>query len=374
MTALLDPVLAECGPVLPSRLWAHAVASGRISEDPGHAAVLPALDRLHAALQRPRRRARWLPKLRLRRLTPVRGLYLWGGVGRGKTLLLDLLFLSLAELPRERVHFHRFMGQVHAELAGLRGRRDPLKTVAERIARRCRLLCLDEFFVVDIGDAMILAGLLTALFERGLTLVTTSNTPPAELYRDGLQRARFVPAIGLIERHCEVLSIGPGSDYRLRALSQAPVYHQPAGPASEAALAACFARLAGGDGEGPVTLEVNERPLRCRRVFEGVVWFDFAELCEGPRAVADYIELARSFHTLLLSDVPCFDAERNDAARRFVHLVDALYEHNVNLVVSACAAPSGLYVDGRLRAEFERTASRLVEMQSEAYLSREHLA
>jgi cell division protein ZapE len=268
----------------------------------------------------------------------VRGLYLHGGVGRGKTFLIDLLHDGLPTECRQRLHFHRFMGRVHAELARLGEVREPLAQVAARFADR-PLLCLDEFFVTDIGDAMILSELLRHLIRAGVTLVTTSNNVPSELYRDGLQRAKFLPAIARIERHCEVLRLDSATDYRLRALTSAPVWLAPADSAAEAGLLAMFARLA---------------------------------LCEGPRSVADYIEIARSYNTVLISGVPRFDGSNDDPARRFVHLVDEFYDRNVNLIASAAAAPIGLYSGTRLVREFERTASRLIEMQSAEYLAREH--
>lgn len=357
----------------PSQTYAAGVDDGRWTRDPAQRPVLDALDRIHAELARARRRGP------LRRLTAkfrppdaVRGLYLWGGVGRGKTFLVDLLFAQAPVRRRWRIHFHRFMQHVHAQLAAAGERSDPLDGVAAEIAARARLLVLDEFFVSDIGDAMILGRLLEGLFERGVTLVTTSNIEPAGLYRDGLQRARFLPAIALIEQHCEVLELVSPRDYRLRQLTAGGVYHRPLGSEAEAALAAAWTRLTAEAPllEGP--LEVNGRVLEPRAMAEGVVWFEFAELCEGPRAVADYIEIARDFHTVLLSGVPDFDERNENAARRFVHLVDELYDRQVNLVLSADADAVSLYNGQRLHKEFERTGSRLVEMQSAQYLALEH--
>lgn len=357
----------------PSQAYAAGVDEGRWTMDPAQRPALDALDRIHTELARARRRGP------LRRLTAklrppdaVRGLYLWGGVGRGKTFLVDLLFAQAPVRRRWRIHFHRFMQHVHAQLAAAGERSDPLDGVAAEIAARARLLVLDEFFVSDIGDAMILGRLLEGLFERGVTLVTTSNIEPAGLYRDGLQRARFLPAIGLIEQHCQVLELVSPRDYRLRQLTAGGVYHQPLGPGAEQALAAAWVRLT---AEAPLiegSLEVNDRVLAPRAMAEGVVWFDFAELCEGPRAVADYIEIARDFHTVLLSGVPRFDERNENAARRFVHLVDELYDRQVNLVLSADADAVSLYAGQRLHKEFERTGSRLVEMQSAQYLALEH--
>ena len=294
-------------------------------------------------------------------------------MGRGKTFLMDLFHEQLP-VPKRRVHFHRFMLEVHARIRELGEREDPLAEVAAGYAAAIRVLCLDEFFVSDIGDAMILGRLLQQLFERGVVLVTTSNTAPQNLYRDGLQRARFVPAIALIERHCQVLHLQSPHDYRLRSLTQAPIYRHPLGEASQAALEACYLRLTADAVRDSEPLIVNGRAIPTVDSSEGVAWFEFAALCEGPRAAADYIEIARDFHTVLLGDVPGFDRRNEDAALRFVHLVDELYDRNVNLILSAAAPPTQLYRGEKHAQAFERTASRLIEMQSEAYLAREHKA
>lgn len=362
------------GPGLPSAIYAAGVAAGRWQADPAQQPALAALDRIHRELLAAAPTG-LLARLRARFAAPpapVAGLYLWGGVGRGKTFLVDLLFDHLPIAHKQRWHFHRFMGQVHARLRALPERADPLAEVAGALAGELRLLVLDEFFVGDIGDAMILGRLLEALFARGVTLVTTSNTVPAELYRDGLQRARFVPAIRQLERHCQVLKLESPTDYRLRQLTRAAVYHHPLGEAAEAQLAAVWQRLTADVPAEAGPLRIHGRVLPARALAEGLAWFDFAALCEGPRAVADYIELARDFHTVLVSGVPLFDGGNDDPARRFVHLVDEFYDRHVNLIVSAAAAPTALYRGQRLRHEFERTASRLIEMQSAEYLAREH--
>jgi cell division protein ZapE len=355
-------------PQRPSELYAAGIAAGHWLDDPAQRAVLPALDRLHEAASTGRA-GFWQ---RLHRRPAPRGLYLFGPVGRGKTLLLDLLAASLPPDVGERIHFHRFMRAVHADLAALDGERDPLRTVAARLAARVRVLCLDEFFVSDIGDAMILGNLLAALLSRGVMLATTSNTAPAALYRDGLQRERFLPAIALIQRHCETVELASPTDWRLRALRQAPVYQTPPGPAAERVRAAIFQRVASGPVREDFALELNGRTLLVKREADGVIWFRFAALCEGPRAVADYIEIARDWHTVLVSNVPQFTPQTEDAARRFIELVDEFYDRAVNLVVSAAAPIVELYDGERLRAEFARTQSRLIEMQSEDYLKRAH--
>jgi cell division protein ZapE len=306
------------------------------------------------------------------RQSPERGLYLWGGVGRGKTWLMDSFCECLPPERRLRVHFHRFMQRVHRELTGLAGERNPLRRVAQGLAAEADIICFDEFFVSDIADAMILANVLEALFERGITLVATSNIAPGGLYENGLQRARFLPAIALLEAHTEVLNVDGGIDYRLRTLQSAELYHCPLDERADASLAESFARLAPEPGLDDAVIEVNARRLRTRCLADDVVWFDFAELCDGPRSQNDYIELAREFHAVLLSGVPALDASRDDQCRRFINLVDEFYDRHVKLVIAAAAPPEALYSGTRLAFEFQRTVSRLREMQSAEYLALEH--
>lgn len=318
------------------------------------------------------------PVHRLRRLLGrtdarqgVPGLYLWGSVGRGKTFLMNLFQASL-RVPSRRVHFHHFMHDVHAALHRHRENPDPLAHVAAGMADGLRVLCFDELYVSDIADAMILGGLFQQLVGAGVTLVFTSNAPPAELYRDGLQRQRFLPAITLLEAHTRVLCVDGAVDYRLRELERAPLYVESGPGAGDAALAERFEALAGQPGEPGGSIEVDSRPIPLRRHAAGIAWFRFSDLCEGPRSQSDYIELARILHTVVLSDVPRFDPAGEDAARRFIALVDEFYDRGVKLVVSAAASPADLYQGERLAFEFERTASRLVEMQTHAYLERPH--
>lgn len=300
------------------------------------------------------------------------GLYLWGGVGRGKTYLVDAFFDCLPFEQKMRVHFHRFMQRVHAELATLEGEKNPLELVANRLADESRIICFDEFFVTDIGDAMILAGLLETLFARGVTLVATSNIEPSGLYENGLQRQRFLPAIALLEKHTRVVNVDGGTDYRLRTLQQAELYHYPLDEGADRSLEDSFLRLAPEPGKHWERIEINQRYLTCRRVADDVVWFDFKELCDSPRSPSDYIELARIFHAVLISGVPAFDADLNDQARRFVNMVDEFYDRNVKLVLAAQMPLLELYQGGQLEFEFQRTISRLQEMQSHDYLAREH--
>ncbi|WP_240724628.1 cell division protein ZapE [Halomonas borealis] len=302
----------------------------------------------------------------------VSGLYFWGGVGRGKTYLVDTFFESLPFAEKMRTHFHRFMQRVHSELEHYQGEKNPLLLVADKFADEARVICFDEFFVKDITDAMILANLLEALFARGVVLVATSNIVPAELYKDGLQRSRFLPAIDLLERHCKVVNVDSGIDYRLRALERAEIFHAPLDAAAEAELARSFREIAGHEGEAAAPIEINHRVLHSRRLHDDVVWFDFAELCDGPRSQNDYIELAREYHSVLVSGVPCMDGASDDQARRFINMVDEFYDRGVKLLMSAEAPAERLYHDGKLEFEFQRTLSRLQEMQSHEYLALPH--
>lgn len=318
---------------------------------------------------------RWLDRLRkpgqIGRDT--RGLYIWGGVGRGKTWLMDLFYASLSTHARRRSHFHHFMLDIHKQLRQLAGRSDPLELVARRMARSTRVLCLDELFVSDIADAMLLGGLFEALLRHGVMLVITSNVPPQELYRDGLQRSRFLPAIALLERELEVVAMDGGVDYRLRHLRRQPIYLDSAAPDSGTRLQQIFEELATEPRDGSSSLKICGRTLHAVRRRGDVVWFEFATLCEGPRSQEDYVEIAREFRTVLVSNVPLFSAPVQDnAARRFIALLDEFYDQGVKLVLSAAADPQALYRGERLQFEFRRTASRLIEMQTEDYLARPH--
>lgn len=355
----------------PQQRYAADLARPGFHPDPAQAAVVRHTQRVWQELMAPPPRHGLWDRLRGRRPQPVPGLYLWGGVGRGKTYLVDSLYQALAFPEKRRLHFHRFMGEIHAGLQRLPKKPDPLVVIAQGIASDVRVVCLDEFHVTDIGDAMLLAGLLEALFHHGVTLVTTSNTPPDDLYRNGLQRQRFVPAIDLIKRHTEVVELGGEGDYREELLAAAGTYHV-AGPAEERRLMGeRFASLARAVAE-PTTLSVNGRPVRALGLASDAAWFTFADLCETPRSAADYLELAVTFPTVFLSGVPVLEPRLDAAAKRFVHLVDAFYDHAVKLVVAAAAPPEGLYQGRHLGDEFRRTASRLREMASHDYLGRPH--
>ncbi|MEP4148349.1 MAG: cell division protein ZapE [Halioglobus sp.] len=311
-------------------------------------------------------------KFRKQSPQPEVGLYLWGGVGRGKTYLVDTFFDCLPFERKLRVHFHRFMQRVHSDLTELEGSVNPLEIVADRLADEALVVCFDEFFVTDIGDAMILGGLMEALFARGVTLVATSNIVPENLYQNGLQRQRFLPVIALVEKYTKVVNVDAGVDYRLRTLQQAELYHCPLDEAADVSLRQSFDALAVEPGQNWERIQINGRYLTVRCMADDVAWFDFAELCDGPRSQNDYIELARIFHAVLLSGVPEFNKELNDQARRFVNLVDEFYDRNVKLMMTAEKPLLELYAGGSLEFEFQRTQSRLQEMQSHEYLAREH--
>ena len=302
-------------------------------------------------------------------ITPVKGLYLWGGVGRGKTYLMDWFAEALPLPGKRRLHFPHFMRAPPEGLAGLPRQPDPLELVAERLCQDLRVLCLDEFVVTDITDATLLHGLLRAFFRRGVTLVTTSNTPPDLLYLNGLQRPLFLPAIALLKEHTQVFELDGGEDYRLRTLREEGVYHHAGEGDAETHLEAAFRRLLGGHHEDPPLLHVNGRDIPARRLGPDLAWFDFEVLCGGPRATADYIEIAREFHTILLSGVPCLTLGQDAAARRFLHLVDELYDRRVKLILSAAVPLEELYSGQLHDFAHERLISRLVEMQSTAYLA-----
>jgi len=362
--------MAERGPLARYR---SLVEGDQLQADAAQQAVVERLEqRYRTIVQRP---TGWIDRWR-RRHPAVTGLYVHGGVGRGKTLLMDLFAKSLdeASAPVWRIHFHRFMQHVQDALKDHARQRDPLPAMARDIAGRCRVLCFDEFHVGDIADAMLLGGLLQPLFERGICLVATSNTAPHDLYADGLQRQRFMPAIEAIERHCEVVLLDAKTDYRLRELSRHRVFYHPNHDAAREEMAEEFASLTRGESSADNVLMIRGRPLKPSLRAGPVVWFDFETLCLGPRSSSDYIELSRRFSTLFLSDVPTMDETDNDAARRFIHLVDECYDRAVKLVVSAQVAPEKLYTGKRLAAPFERTVSRLIEMQSHEYLGREHRA
>ncbi len=295
-----------------------------------------------------------------------RGVYLWGGVGRGKSFLMDSFYLIVPVVRKTRVHFHEFMRAVHRELDEQKGVEDPLLIVAKKIAQKYRLICFDEFHVSDIADAMILYNLMKALFDEGVSFVLTSNYEPDALYPDGLHRDRMLPAIALLKEKLDVLNVDAGIDYRKRVLEQVDAYHTPIGAETDRALRHAFTQIAE-TAEQDLRITIEGRELRCLRRAGGVIWFDFATLCGGPRSQNDYLDIAHRFHTVILSDVPQMSAAMSSEARRFTWLIDVLYDHRVKLLMSAAVPPEQLYTDGVLSNEFHRTVSRLIEMQSLEY-------
>jgi cell division protein ZapE len=352
-------------------IYERALAQRGYHSDPAQLRAVAALDRcaLEWSVYR-QQRSNTFKKLINRPAIP-RGVYLHGGVGRGKSFLMDCFFTAVPLVRKTRLHFHEFMREVHRELADLQGTPDPLDVLGERIARRYRLICFDEFHVSDITDAMILHRLLDALFDNGVGFVATSNYRPDGLYPDGLHRNRILPAIALLKEHLEVIPVDSGVDYRRLAMQDVALYHTPLGAAADAQMDRAFSRLAVSDDEDPV-LHIESREIRARRRAGGVIWFDFKTLCGGPRSQNDYLEIATQFHTLLLSDVPLMPVRMASEARRFTWLIDVLYDRRVKLIMSAQAQAEALYTEGPLAHEFPRTVSRLREMQSAEFLALEH--
>lgn len=315
------------------------------------------------------RRSNALKKLLVRPEIP-KGVYMFGGVGRGKSFLMECFFDAVPLKRKVRLHFHEFMREVHRELVGLQGTQNPLDVLGARIAKRYKLICFDEFHVADITDAMILHRLLVALFENGVGFVTTSNFEPSGLYPNGLHRDRILPAIALLNQRMEVINVDNGTDYRRRTLEHVKLYHTPLGEQADAEMTQAFNQLAEIHDEDPV-LHIEARTIQARRKAGGVVWFDFKALCDGPRSQNDYLEIANQFHTVMLSGVPYMPVSMASPARRFTWLIDVLYDRRVKLIVSAEVPPEQLYTEGPLAHEFPRTISRLNEMQSKEFLALE---
>jgi cell division protein ZapE len=367
--------LSELNPNLPGMLGAYATAleAKGFEADPAQMQAVERLETLYESLVS----FKTARGNKIRRLISApavpRGVYFWGGVGRGKSFIMDCFFAAVPYKRKKRIHFHAFMHQIHAELRQHAGKADPLALVAARIAKETRLLCFDEFHVSDIADAMILGRLLEILFEKGVVFVMTSNYPPDNLYPNGLQRQNFLPTIALIKSKMDVMPLDGGQDYRLRKLEVMPVYHVPHDTETERALAEYFevaATMPGTMGEG---IDINNRQINTVRLAPGVVWFDFHSICGDGRAQTDYLELVREYHTILVSDIPVLEVRHGAEARRFTWLVDVCYDHRVKLILSAATYPDDLYVEGPNAHEFFRTASRLTEMQSREYLALPHL-
>ncbi|MDD2712223.1 MAG: cell division protein ZapE [Simplicispira sp.] len=352
------------------RAYEAELAAKGFQSDPAQLRAIQALQRCadEWAVYKSRRSS-VLKKL-INRPDIPRGVYMYGGVGRGKSFLMDCFFNAVPLKRKVRLHFHEFMREVHRELAGLQGTVNPLDVLGARMAKRYKLICFDEFHVADITDAMILHRLLAALFENGVGFVTTSNFKPDDLYPNGLHRDRILPAIALLNERLEVLSVDNGTDYRRRTMEQVKLYHMPLGPDADAQMAQAFEQLAEVRDENPL-LHIEAREIQARRKAGGVVWFDFKDLCVGPRSQNDYLELANQFHTVLLSNVPYMPVSMASPARRFTWLVDVLYDRRVKLIMSAAVPPEQLYTEGPLAHEFVRTVSRLNEMQSKEFLALE---
>jgi cell division protein ZapE len=299
-----------------------------------------------------------------------RGVYMWGGVGRGKSFLMDSFYLVVPVVRKTRLHFHEFMRGVHRQLDDLKGVADPLDEVARRVAKKYRLICFDEFHVSDIADAMILYNLLKALFDNGVSFMMTSNYEPSTLYPDGLHRDRMLPTIELLQERMDVMCVDAGIDYRKRALEQVEAYHTPLGSEADRALRHAYSSVAETEDEEP-RIRIEAREIVCLRRAGGVIWFDFATLCGGPRSQNDYLEIASRFHTVILSSIPRMSAAMSSEARRFTWLIDVLYDHKVKLLMSAEVPAEQLYTEGMLANEFHRTVSRIIEMQSREYMDSE---
>lgn len=365
---------SSANPILsPLKRYQRRVAAGELRVDRAQLAAVRQLDALHRTLISGRQKPGLVARLLRRQWIHHRGIYLWGGVGTGKTLLMDLFYRALPEGLGRRIHYHRFMQWVHDEKNRIHAQQDPLAIIAAQLAAQHRVLCLDEFSVTDITDAMILSGLLHQLFAHGVALITTSNTHPNNLYHDGLQRARFLPAIELLNTQTRIIKVDGGNDYRMDYLATEALYHVPHDAAAQRALHISFTCLEDDIGEQRDTLWLAGREVEVIKVGLGTAWFSFAALCQGNRSKLDYIELSKRFHMVIIQDIPMLDAELEDSARRFIELVDELYDRGVNLMVSAARRPADLYHGKKLRVPFKRTASRLQEMGSREYLARPHL-
>ena len=361
-------------PVGPFLEHAQAAAERHAYElDDAQLRACEELDRLYRELIRAQQKTHPIKRL-FRRAAPIRGIYFWGGVGRGKTFLMDAFFEAIPFESKQRLHFHRFMQGVHYRLRDLQGQTNPLRAVGYQIAQQGRLLCLDEFHVTDIGDAMIMRLLLESLFAHGVVLVTTANQHPQSLYEHGLQRAQFLPAIELLLANMSIVNIDTGTDYRLVSLEKAGVFHPKADAQAEQAMLKTFLDVSGEQGQSSCQIEIEGRDILTRRISQGVVWFDFSEICDGPRGKNDFIEISKRFHTVLISDVPPFGKNNDNARRRLTWLVDEFYDRRVKLVLSARGELSDIFARASGGTETDRTLSRLIEMQTRNYLGEAHLA
>lgn len=360
--------------VKPSELYQQRLQRYALRDDPGQLEVLYYFDQLHLSLMRaaPNKPAWWHGFLSRKKTPGPKGLYLWGGVGRGKTMLMDIFYETLPFECKSRQHFHHFINKIHQQLKLLKHRQNPLAVIAGDLAQQTRVLCLDEFHVSDITDAMLLSGLLVALHEHRVCLVTTSNHEPDDLYKNGLQRSRFLPAIEFIKARMAVLNLDNEIDYRLETLRNKGTYHYPLTNENLGLMQIAFEALTSHEPWEHGFIVINSRKIPVKRIADGVAWFDFDALCNSPRSQADYIEIACRHHSLLLSGLPAMNDMENDAARRFLNLIDIFYDHRVKLIIAAAAPIEKIYTGRRLAFEFQRATSRLIEMQSENYLGRRH--
>ncbi|HEY9052537.1 MAG TPA: cell division protein ZapE [Gammaproteobacteria bacterium] len=362
--------------ITPKIEYSRRLSRQGLQKDNSQANAVELLDSLHAelssnAFQKKQFNYLFGSLFGLRKPAP-KGIYLWGGVGRGKTWLMDMFYDTLPFDNKLRFHFHRFMQTVHDQLSLLKGQRNPLAVVAKNLAKQTSILCLDEFHVDDITDAMILYGLLNALLREDVSLVFTSNLPPHELYKNGLQRERFIPAIELITRHSIIVNVDGGIDHRLRLLEKAETWYSPIDTSTQEQIRNRFIELAPCPASADIQLDINYRPIMAKLIADDVVWFEFNELCAGPRATSDYIEIARRFHTVFISDIPRMNEATDDKAKRFINLIDEFYDRNIKLLASSVTVPDDLYQGKQFAFEFQRTTSRLLEMRSHDYLSRPH--
>ncbi len=354
----------------PTQLYQAEIDAGEIEADQAQLQALSHFDRLHHEINSLLDQS-WFQRIRSKQVP--NGLYLWGGVGTGKTLLMDMFYQTLPDGSARRIHFHRFMQSVHEHKNDIKDQQNPLKIIAAELARKHKVLCLDEFAVTDITDAMLLHGLLEALFSCGVVLITTSNIEQHNLYKNGLQRDRFLPAINLLQNHTIEIHVDNGNDYRMAYLQDDSIYHSPLDTTAAHALADCFRKLAGHFESSKTSIVVSGRKVPVVATGSGVAWFEFEGLCTGNRSKMDYIELSKRFHTLIMANIPILDDMQVDATRRFIELIDELYDRGVNLLVSAATGPDSLYIGSKLAHPFRRTISRLQEMSSAEFLARPHL-
>lgn len=371
---IIDQYTQQETQMSPLKRYNELLSNNELTPDKGQEKVILAFNELYQAITCAQQSSSFLSPIKqlFFKPSPPKGLYLWGGVGRGKTWMMDLFYESLGIKNKYRLHFHRYIREIHEQLEQYKGQKNPLELIAKKFARKYQLLCLDEFHVSDITDAMILYGLLQALFKNGVTLVLTSNLEPDELYKDGLQRERFIPAIQLIKEHNITVKIEDGRDHRLYTIQKSELYNYPLNRENQKRLDSYFIKLSPCRPKTNTELFINHRSLPAYKLADDVVWFVFDQIFNSPRAVADYIELSKLFHTVFISDIPCLTERNEDKTRRFIQLIDEFYDRNVKVIISAESPPEQLYLGKNLSFEFERTISRLKEMKSINYLQKPH--